>query len=57
MTTDQANKFLPRPADGGLPDLREWIAFYGGYHNIPPEAWAEWDRLYAAYRERQRERT
>jgi hypothetical protein len=32
----------------------EWIEFYCGYHNIPPDAWAAWDRLYEAYRELQR---
>jgi hypothetical protein len=47
------NKLPLRPADGGPPDLQEWIAFYGGYHNIPAEAWAEWDRLHVALRERQ----
>jgi hypothetical protein len=31
---------------------RIWIKFYGRYHNIPPAAWARWDRLYEAYRER-----
>ena len=25
---------------------RQWVAHYGGYHNIPPEAWAWWDRLH-----------
>jgi hypothetical protein len=48
------NNFPPLPNDGlGLPDLQEWIKFYGGYSRIPPEAWAEWDRLNEAYRERQ----
>jgi hypothetical protein len=37
-----------------LPDLQEWIKFYGGYYNIPPAAWARWDRLYEAYREHRR---
>jgi len=32
----------------------EWTEFYGGYHNIPPNAWADWDRLSEAYHERQR---
>jgi hypothetical protein len=52
--SDQAN--FPPPSDNGLgsPDLQEWIKFYGGYHNIPPAAWARWDRLYEAYRERRR---
>jgi hypothetical protein len=46
-------KIPPLPDDGlGLPDLQQWIDFYGGYQNIPPEARAEWDRLYEAYRER-----
>ena len=45
------SKYPPIPNDSlGLPDLKEWI--YGGYHNIPPAAWAEWDRLYEAHRER-----
>jgi hypothetical protein len=34
-----------------LPDLTQWVAFYGGYHLIPLEAWAEWDRLSERYRE------
>jgi hypothetical protein len=52
--SDQVN--FPPPSDNGLgsPDLQEWIKFYGGYHNIPPAAWARWDRLYEAYRERRR---
>jgi hypothetical protein len=29
-----------------LPDLQEWVAAFGGYAQIPPAAWAEWDRLY-----------
>jgi hypothetical protein len=42
------------PDDGlGLPDLQQWVEFYGGYNKIPLEAWAEWDRRNAAYRERQ----
>jgi hypothetical protein len=31
MTTEQKAKFPSLPRDGlGLPDLQEWIAFYGG---------------------------
>jgi hypothetical protein len=49
------SKYPPIPDDGlGLPDLQEWIEFFGGYPNIPPEAWATWDQLYEAYRERQK---
>jgi hypothetical protein len=33
---------------------RQWVAHYGGYHNIPPEAWAWWQRLYEGYRKMQR---
>jgi len=29
-----------------LPDLAQWVGFYGGYDQIPASAWAEWDRLY-----------
>ncbi len=29
-----------------LPDLAQWVAFYGGYDQITPQAWAEWDRLH-----------
>jgi hypothetical protein len=32
--------------DLALPDLAQWVAFYGGHDKIPPWAWAEWDRLY-----------
>jgi len=45
---------FPPSSDDGVPDLREWIKFYGGYQNIPPAAWARWDRLYEAYREHRR---
>ena len=33
---------FPPPSDDGrvLRNLQEWIKFYGGYHNIPPAAWA-----------------
>jgi hypothetical protein len=46
----------PTNANAGrmLPGLQEWIKFYGGYSNIPPVAWARWDRLYEAYREYRR---
>lgn len=55
MTTEQIAKFPSVPRDGlVLPDLQEWIAFYGGYDSIPNAAWTEWDRLHEAYRERQR---
>jgi hypothetical protein len=37
-----------------VPDLQELIADHGGYDKIPPEAWAEWDRLNAEWQERQR---
>jgi hypothetical protein len=51
MANDQRLKF---PLDDlGLPDLQTWVRFYGGYHLIPPEAWAEWDRLHEHYRKRQ----
>jgi hypothetical protein len=39
MTTDDAG----RPK---APDLREWIARYGGYWKIP---WREWDAANAKY--------
>ena len=32
--------------DLALPDLAQWVAFYGDYDQIPTWAWAEWDRLY-----------
>jgi hypothetical protein len=31
------------------PDLQALVHKYGGYHLITPEAWAAWDRDYAAY--------
>jgi hypothetical protein len=44
-------RFPPLPDDDlGLPNLQAWVAFYGGYDKITPEAWAQWDRLYEAYR-------
>jgi hypothetical protein len=55
VITEQTTKFPSLPRDGlGVPDLQEWIAFYGGYDLIPNAAWTEWDRLHEAYRERQR---
>jgi hypothetical protein len=48
-------QFLPRVDDGlALPDLQQWVQFYRGYSNIPPAAWAHWDRLYENYREQRR---
>jgi hypothetical protein len=31
-----------------------WIGFFGGYDKISPEAWEQWDRLYAASRQLQK---
>jgi hypothetical protein len=40
-------KFPPLYDDDlALPDLAQWVAFYGGYDKITSRAWAEWDRLY-----------
>ncbi len=40
-------KFPPLYDDEqALPDLAQWLAFYGGYEQIPTWAWAEWERLY-----------
>jgi hypothetical protein len=36
------------------PDLHELIEKHGGYDRIPPEAWAQWDRLSEAWRRRHR---
>jgi hypothetical protein len=47
---NDGHKLPPMPDDG----LALWIEFYGGYHKVPPEAWAEWDRLHEAYRQMQR---
>jgi hypothetical protein len=38
-----------------LPDLQEWVAAFGGYAQIPPEAWQAWDRLHEEYRRRRSE--
>jgi hypothetical protein len=40
--------------DLALPDLAQWVAFYGGYDRITPPAWAEWDRLYEVRQRMQR---
>jgi hypothetical protein len=40
-----------------LPDLQEWVSAFGGYPNIPPEAWAEWDRLYEQSKRRRSEQS
>jgi hypothetical protein len=37
------------------PDLQDLVAKYGGYGNIPAEAWAEWDRANAAYQQHRRD--
>ena len=48
-------RFPPLPDDDlRLPDLQQWVAFFGGYHNITPEAWAHWERGYEGYRKMQR---
>ncbi len=48
-------KFPPLDDDTlALPELQQWVEFYGGYEKIPSEAWAWWDRLYEAYRQMQR---
>ncbi len=40
-------KFSPLYDDElALPDLAQWVAFYGGYDQIPAWAWVEWDRWY-----------
>jgi hypothetical protein len=45
----------PLPDDDlRLPDLRAWVAFFGGYDKITTEAWAHWDGLCEAYRKMQR---
>jgi len=31
------------------PDLQALVARFGGYHRIPPEAWAQHDQELAAY--------
>ena len=40
--------------DLALPDLAQWVAFYGGYDRITPPARAEWDRLYEVRQRMQR---
>ncbi len=52
---ERGPKFPPLFDDElALPDLTQWIAFYGGYDQITPSAWAEWDRLYEAHAETER---
>jgi hypothetical protein len=42
-------KLPPLPDDDlSLRDLQQWIRFFGGYREIPDEAWAHWDRFYEA---------
>jgi hypothetical protein len=38
-----------------LPDLQEWVTAFGGYRQIPPEAWEAWDALYAERKRRRSE--
>ncbi len=41
--------------DLALPDLAQWVAFYGGgYDQIPASAWAEWDCLHEVRRRMQK---
>jgi hypothetical protein len=55
MTNPQRPKFPPLPDDGlALPDLQQWVAFYGGYDKIPAEAWAHWDELHERFRRMQK---
>jgi hypothetical protein len=45
--TERRPKFPPLFDDDlALPDLAQWVAYYGGYDQITARAWAEWDRLY-----------
>lgn|SRR5262249_21230437 len=39
------------------PDLQELVARHGGYHCIPPDAWAEYDRALAEWQERRQTRS
>lgn len=34
------------------PELQTLIQRHGGYSNVPPEAWAEWDQLNVAWQTR-----
>jgi hypothetical protein len=36
------------------PDLQKLVTRFGGYDKITPEAWAEWDRVNAEWREERR---
>jgi hypothetical protein len=48
-------KFPPLCGDDlALPDLAQWVAFYGGYDQITALAWEEWDRLYDRRRRMQK---
>jgi hypothetical protein len=37
------------------PNLQDLVAKHGGYDKIPPEAWAEWDRINADYQQHRRD--
>ena len=51
----QRRKFPPLPDNGlALPDLQQWIEFYGGYDKILPEGWARWNELYEKYQQMQK---
>jgi len=51
----QHRKFPPLPDNGlALPDLQQWIEFYGGYDKILPEGWARWNELYEKYQQMQK---
>jgi hypothetical protein len=36
------------------PDLHEFIRRYGGYANVPPEGWEEWDQMNTNWQETRR---
>jgi hypothetical protein len=40
----------------GAPDLQALVAEHGGYHRIPPEAWAAYDAAMAAWQAQRREK-
>jgi hypothetical protein len=52
MSDDQAEP--DRDKADPMPDLHAFIRRFGGYANVTPKRWAEWDRINAAWQERRR---
>jgi len=50
------NNFMDWLRENPAPDLQELVREHGGYSQIPPAAWLEWDQQVADWHMRRRQR-